>query len=253
MKRSDLLETIEPTTPSELVHAGTWEVRGPRSKVAEAILLLLYSRPMRSREIAEKLGKSSRYVASYLSYWRTRGVVDYRGGYWFLTRRGEEIVRTILDAKRLREEEQLSHTRTTEPVSGTINDKSRQAHAKASGAVQSFIVEQTSAPEGKQWEQDPIGKALRCLDTLLGDRDLEEEEYAVLRHMVKHYAEWGSTYLYVDQIAEDLHYEMRELLQILRRLQTKKLIYMYTDKRLGIRVGLGRGLKQAIDKCLGKR
>ncbi len=254
MKPSDVLELrSEGSVATHEIRESSVaspSIRGPRSKIAEAILMLLYSRPMRSREIAQRLGKSSRYVASYLSYWRARGVVEYRAGYWFLTKQGEEIVKALISASQIRVEEQLTHDRTTEPVVQTMNNKSKQGAANSSGVIQSFTVEQTSASEGKQLEEDRAKKALNCLSKILGSKNLDEEEYSVLSHLVKHYAEWGSTYLYIDQIAEDLHYELRQLLQVLRRLQTKKLIYMYSDRKLGMRVGLGKSLKQAIDKCL---
>ncbi len=224
-------------------------IRGPRSKIVEAILLLLYSRPMKSSEIAAKLGKPSRYVSSYLSYWRSRGLVDYRAGYWFLTHEGEEYVKMLVSAMRLRQEELLSHSYTNELVDQTMNSKDQLKIARESGALQPFIVEQTSSSEGEE-AHSRVSKALKCLEKVLGDKNLDEEEYAVLQHLVKHYAEWGSTYQYLDQIAENLRYEPRQLLVVLRKLQTKKLIYMYTDKRFGLRVGLGKSLKQLIDKCV---
>ncbi len=260
MRHGDVLE-VEVRDGSKvasingnLVASGSHDqrIKGPRSKIVDAILMLLYSRPMKSREIANQLGKSSRYIASYLSYWKSRGLVDYRAGYWFLTKRGEEYVRMLISVLNAREEEKLSHKDTGEPVNEAMNNNSRQVKTRSSGVLQPFIVEQTSSKVEKT-RDDAVANALKCLNEILGERNLDEEEYSVLTHLVKHYAEWGSTYLYIDQIAEDLHYELRQLLSILRRLQTKKLIYMYADKRLGMRIGIGKALKQAIDKCLNKQ
>jgi len=211
--------------------------------------LLLYSRPMKSCEIAKRLGKPSRYISSYLSYWKSRGLVDYRAGYWFLTKEGEEYVKMLVASMRLSAEEQLSHKKMSDLVNQTMNSNDRRKEAKSSGSPQSFIVEQTGTIGGED-THNRVARALRCLNDVMSNRDLDEEEYAVLQHLVKHYAEWGSTYRYIDQIAESLRYEPKQLLIVLRKLQTKKLIYMYSDRRFGLRVGLGKGLKQLIDKCL---
>ena len=70
--------------------------RGPRSRLVDAIFVMLLARPMRSGEIAGILGYSSRYVASYLSYWRKRGYVEYEGGYWHLTPLGRSYAGRIV-------------------------------------------------------------------------------------------------------------------------------------------------------------
>lgn len=65
-------------------------VRGPKSRLVERVFLLLLERgPMRSRDLARELGVEPRYVASYLSYWRARGYVDYVSGFWVLTPAGK--------------------------------------------------------------------------------------------------------------------------------------------------------------------
>ncbi len=98
----------------------------PRSKLVEAILLLLYARPLRTAEIATNLGYETKYISSYLSYWKKKGLVYQEGGRWHLSRRGENIARDIIEsqnnskfkeylllAKQVLEGEKVYQTKTT--------------------------------------------------------------------------------------------------------------------------------------------
>ncbi len=240
-----------PTTPPG--------IRGPRSRIAIAILLLLYAKPMRSAEIAQLLRKSSKYVSSYLSYWKSRGYVTYSSGYWFLTKRGEDFAKMILALSKatpiisLPEVVQLAHQLMSEQVAQTINNKTVPDQADIGTVIQQFIVDRTNHGVGVQTHLalTPIQRAVICLDKILSNKDLLEDEMYILKHLVRHYIEWGSTYKYLDQLAEELHYDTRELMLVLRRLQSKKLIYIYTDRKFGIRIGLGKTLKQLLDTCMG--
>lgn len=236
--------------------------KGPRSRVVEAILLLLYTRPMKSSEIAALLGKKNKIISSYLSYWRTRGYVDFKSGYWVLTKKGEECVKTLLyslNAQVLTPYDvvRLAQKLISEPVSWTRNNWRKPGTEQNETEIQPFIARHTDSKVGKQVANPDMNslqveKISKCLEKIVNSKELSEEEADVLRHMVKHYAEWGSTYLYLDQLSEDLHYQSQELLLILRKLQTKKLLYLYTDRRFGIRVGLGKSLKQLLDACTGR-
>lgn len=236
--------------------------KGPRSRVVEAMLLLLYTRPMRSSEIAALLGKRNKVISSYLSYWKTRGYVDFKAGYWVLTKKGEEHVKTLLHSLNAQvltpyDVVRLAQKLATELVPLTGNHWKKPGVEQGETEIQSFTVKHTYSKVGKQGvnsDTDPlqVEKMLKCLEKIVNAKELSEEEAYVLNHMVKHYAEWGSTYLYLDQLTEDLHYQTRELLLILRKLQTKRLLYLYTDKRFGIRVGLGKSLKQLLDACIAR-
>ena len=74
---------------------------GPRSKLMDAILVLLLARPLKASEIATNLGLETKYVSSYLSYWRKKGLVELNLGRWKLTEEGkayaEEIAKKILN------------------------------------------------------------------------------------------------------------------------------------------------------------
>ena len=76
------------------------EKGGPRSKLVDAILVLLLARPMKAAEIAEVLSKEPKYVSSYLSYWKSRGYVGYGLGTWYLTPKGEDYARQVAEAQR---------------------------------------------------------------------------------------------------------------------------------------------------------
>jgi hypothetical protein len=228
--------------------------QGPRSKLVEAIAVLLLARPMRVAEIAQVLGKPPRYISSYLSYWRVRGLFDYENGYWVLTPEGEEYARTILEREmntRVAQYATLARQiLEAEQVKATIKGETGYYRGGESGAIQRFIASHTSLSANKQQERSSIPVAA-CVRAVLAqlEGDLDDEERQIVEYMLQHYAKWGSTYTYADQLARDLSADTLWLLQVARRLQSKGLIYIYNDKRLGMRIGLSKRLKQLLKAC----
>lgn len=72
---------------------------GPRSKLVEAVLVLLLSRPLKTSEIAENFGLETKYVSSYLNYWKKKGLVYQKAGRWHLTPQGEDFAKEIVQSK----------------------------------------------------------------------------------------------------------------------------------------------------------
>lgn len=252
---------LSATGDESLEHINNLD-RGPRSRVVEAILLLLYIRPMRSSEISKLLSKQTKLVSSYLSYWRGRGYVSYRSGYWFLTKQGEEHVKTVIEALAIpittpQDVVLLAQKLINEQVQHTINNWIQPKTAHYNTEIQKFIDKNTNTKVGKQnyreTSSEILQKALNCVTKILESKDLLEDEMMVMNMLIKHYVEWGSTYLYLDQIAEELHYQISELTSILRKLQSKRLVYLYTDRRIGVRVGLGKSFKHILDHCITKQ
>ena len=202
---------------------------GPRSKIMEAIIVLLYAKPMRSAEIAQHLGYTSRYVSSYLSYWKTRGLVEYNNGLWQLTPQGELLAQQIMNEK----------------ISSAINNNNIQVTQLRSRQSLSFIAEQTSQTIPKLERR----KHVTCLKESISYDSLTEEEQEVLDILLDHYINWGSTYMYVDQLIEVLQANEAWLMRILRMLQTKHIIYLYQDPKLGTRVGFSKYLRKILQKC----
>lgn len=234
--------------------------KGPRSRIVDAIFLLLYLRPMRSSEVASIVGRSSKLVSSYLSYWKSRGYVDYRSGYWLLSKIGEEYVKTFIESLGVpilapADVVRLAQKLINEPDFNTVNNWIQQNSPQEKTEIQQFTEKKTGSKVGKQYteaQKNNLVKTLECVTKILSSKDLVEEEMQILNFMIKHYIEWNSTYMYLDQMAEELHYPNNELISILRKLQSKKLVYLYTDTRFGIRVGLGKSFKQLLDMCIKK-
>jgi hypothetical protein len=227
---------------------------GPRSRLVEAIAVLLLARPMRAAEIAEVLGYSTRYISSYLSYWKIRGLFEYENGYWTLTAEGEEYARTIVEkemntrvaqyaalAKKI-----ISDNHRAKPIQQTIKGKNETREYTLSGRLQSFIAAQTNKRRKKRQDRPPI-KA--CINALLSTLELEEDEQSVLEALLDHYAKWGSTYTYLDHLEKELEADRTWLISVARILQAKKLIYIYTDRRLGIRIGFSKKLRDYLESC----
>lgn len=224
--------------------------QGPRSRLVDAIMVLLLSKPMRASEIAAVFGLESKYVSSYLSYWKARGYVDYDSGLWYLTPKGEEYAYSVVErAKRAinSELEAIARQLIADRISEAINDNAPRPRKRRESGFQSFIARQTSQAGSKR--QDRVSVVVCALEALKDQ--LDDDEFEVVNALLSHYAKWGSTYLYVDQLQEKLQADYAWLMKSLRRLQAKNLVYIYTDPRLGLRVGLSRRLKEILQGCGG--
>ena len=222
---------------------------GPRSKLVDAIMVLLLSKSMRAAEIAEIFSLQSKYVSSYLSYWKSRGFVEYDRGFWYLTPEGEEYARSIVErAKNVLSDEykMLAYNLLNQSrLKRTINDKKGFQKTGQEGHVQSFIVSKRFKTNNKRQERI---SAVVCVQNAIKD-EIDEEEFEVLSTLLSHYARWGSTYIYMDQLQERLNADYTWLIRKIRSLQTKNLVYIYTDPRLGIRIGLSKRIRELLEQC----
>ncbi|AEM39381.1 hypothetical protein Pyrfu_1524 [Pyrolobus fumarii 1A] len=222
---------------------------GPRSRIVEAIAVLLYSRPMRAAEIAQILGFTSRYISSYLSYWKTRGLFEYENGYWRLTPLGEEFAREVLQRytdSQLDRYAILARQILAAPTTPAINDKTAyHPHGQYRNSLP-FIAERISIVDNERQRREFCARQLYSIY----EPNLDEEEKEVLKAILDHYSTWGKTYLYIDQLQERLSADHHWLLSTLRKLQAKDLIYIYHDRRMGARIGLSKQARRVIDDCL---
>ena len=221
---------------------------GPRSKLVDALMVLLLGRPMRAAEIAEVLGYDTRYISSYLSYWKTRGYVEYVSGFWQLTHLGEDYAREVIARETSSEFDKfagIARKLASEKVSRTINSKKRVQNRTSHRRSLPFIAgKNVVAGNKRQNRRETADCMLSALREVLDDDEIE-----VVSKMLDHYIEWGTTYIYTDQLAESLHADSTWLLRILRGLQSKGIIYIYTDPRLGVRVGFTRRFKEELESC----
>ncbi len=233
-----------------LEQSKTRERGGPRSRLVDAIMVLLLSRPMRSSEIAAVLGFETKYVSSYLSYWKTRGYVEYTNGFWSLTPKGEEYAEGVLERETAEDVDRMASIAkrilSSIQVKETINDKTPRGERPGSRKSLSFIVPRTG--KGHNELQERVRRA-SCVLKVYKD-DLDEEELEVLSSLLSHYAKWGNTYIYLDNLAETMEADYHWLLKVARRLQSKGIVYIYTDPRLGVRIGLTRNMKEALESCI---
>jgi len=185
---------------------------GPRSKLMDAILVLLLAMPLRTSEIAANLGLETKYVSSYLSYWRKKGLVELKYGRWHLTKQGEEYAKRIVDMRR---------------------DKKFMEHL----AIAREILQQDFFRMNKNIDPPANSSFLEKLD---------DDEKELLLFLLNKYRQWGSTYVYLDQIQEELGADLNWLLRVLRKLQTKRIVYLYHDPKLGFRIGFTQKVKDII-------
>ncbi len=222
---------------------------GPRSRVVDAIMVLLLSRPMRSSEIASVLGFETKYVSSYLSYWKTRGYVEYRNGFWHLTPKGEDYAESVL--ARATGEEQDRMALIAKRILSDVQVKPTRKDKKAGGRRRARVdsLSFTVARKGKgDNELQERARRAACVVEILRE-DLDRDEIEVLSSLLSHYAKWGNTYIYLDNLAEAMQADYQWLLRTARRLQSKGIVYIYTDPRLGIRIGLTKSMKETLEIC----
>ncbi len=225
----------------------------PRSKLVEAIAVLLLARPMRASEIAQVIGKPTRYISSYLSYWKTRGLFEYDNGFWILTPQGEDFARNILEremnsrvAQYAALARQILVSTQEENIHRAINDKRQAPPVSVSGQLQPFIAGLTNNIDNKRQKRRP---RKICIRAIIEDLELEEDERIVIEALMEHYLKWNMTYTYLDQLEKQLEADRAWLLMVLRSLQAKGLIYIYNDRRLGTRIGLSKNTKKYLALC----
>jgi hypothetical protein len=203
---------------------------------------------MRSSELASILGFSSRYVSSYLSYWKVRGIVDYDSGYWYLTPKGEALAREVYERETRRGSDEyavLARKILESNFNQAIKGKSVAQTRGEGGEPLPFIAELKDKSGSKLQERVSAGVCIvNKLKELIG-----EEELDILMTLITHYSRWGTTYMYLDQLQERLNADYTWLMKVLRELQSKGLIYIYTDPRLGVRVGFSKNLRYQLEVC----
>ncbi|BCU68468.1 hypothetical protein HS7_19050 [Sulfolobales archaeon HS-7] len=216
---------------------------GPRSRLMEAVLLLLQGRPMKTSEISRNLGYETKYISSYLSYWKRKGLVYLEGGRWHLSPLGEDLAKDIADAmtnsradKYIAMAKQIVEEHVKESINNKVNIKKNNRKQESL----SFIDSLTSKEDKERQKQN-------CMDEILDK--LNEEEKSVVEYLLSKYIEWGSAYVYSDQIQEEMGADHVWLFKVLRMLQSKRLIYLYHDPKLGLRVGFSTSIKRLLESC----
>ncbi len=226
--------------------------QGPRSRIVEAIAVLLYAKPMRASEIASILGFSSRYVSSYLSYWKNRGLFRYENGYWFLTEKGKEYAEEVL--KRYEDQHKTKLLSIARAILAGGDTPTRNSKKMYYQHGQYHLSLPFLAARDVQTIDEQKPARSTCASRILEaySKLLPADEYEVLRALLDHYTQWGKTYMYFDQIQEMLNADPRWLLNILKSLQSKGIVYVYHDKRMGVRIGISKQVKTMLDTCLAE-
>jgi predicted transcriptional regulator len=238
MKDDEINEIAEEITKTYLKGS-------PRSKLVEAVIILLHARPLRTSEIASNLGYETKYISSYLSYWKRKGLVYQEGGRWYLSPDGENLAKSIIDSysnSRFREMLVIAK-QVLEPVNQSINNNNPQNSAKKNKEVLSFIDSKTSNKNNKRQNKD----ITVCISEILEKLDVDEKD--ILMFLINRYKQWQSTYIYIDQLQEEYKADSTWLFKVLRNLQTKRILYLYNDPRLGFRIGFSQSFKRRLENC----
>lgn len=238
--------TTDDTDITDIIRVQESKSINPRSRLVEAILVLLLARPLRTSEIAVNLGLETKYVSSYLSYWKRKGLVYQEAGRWHLTPQGEDLAKEIVESKnntKFTEYLAIAKDIFNEKVKPTINNKNKEKDDKERKEILSFIEAKTSPKENKPQKEN----LMNCLDEIL--QKLEEEEKELLSYLLTKYTQWGSTYVYIDQLQEEFGADTGWLFRVLRKLQTKRILYLYHDPKLGLRIGFTQSFKNKINEC----
>ena len=256
-----------------------------RSPVTAAILVLLYTGgPMDAEELLEEVERltgrelSLQSLYRYLYYYERKGWLARGSPVWSLTEYGETRVEKY--ARRLARILGLELWEILgRDTSNTTTTTGAQARGEAERREERHKEHPFSYPEVNRIEHSSpcistIGNELlsrvevsrnlvefsrkRVEQSLQRGKlcstrekysriagELGEEERLVLGYLVEHKCKWGSNYSYFDELLEELNMPAEELLRVLRRLQSRRLVYLYEDKRKrAVRVGLGRALRE---------
>ena len=209
------------TTPQE----PAVDLRRPiTSPVTAALLLTLKSGWATVEELAEEVERltgrsvSAKDLYPYLHYYQRKGWVTSGSPLWGLTDEGTKFVEKyerwllkLVGEKNQPTENFASDTKPDERVEYRIRniDKTR------------------------------LNQLIEKFRQYLRNKDEED----VLRVLLEHFAATGSTYMYLDELAERLGADASWLYrEVLRPMRARRIIYVWKDGK----VGLGRVVRRAL-------
>ncbi len=206
--------------------------RSIRSPVTAALLLALErgfaSAEQLATEVQRVTGRRLRAkdVLAYLSYYRRKGWVVNHSPVWSLTEAGKAFVEKYRSHLLYLLGESYgtpSHTK----VHTKVNESITLSHTKAD---ERLILKKTKAR---------VSETIELLKRKLKNRD----EADALQILLFNYFENGSTYMYLDELAEELEADPSWLLRVvLRRMRSRGLVYVWRDGK----VGLGRVVRELL-------
>ena len=212
--------------------AGRIDVAGIiSSNVSKAIILLLYRNGfMTSGQVGEAVNLDVN-VRSYLRYLRKAGYVGYSNGYWYLAGKGRRYAEDLLRAY-----------------------LGRQSLDGVDGKIVGLVIDKILNEQRSKFHvsrlQD-IESVVRCaIERIRGLWSLGDSEVAVARYVAVNVARGGKSYVYASQIARDLSFGGAELVEVLKRLETANIVYVYWMKS-DARVGISRRslMNSAMKEC----
>lgn len=224
--------TIYTTTTTRRKRAG----RLITSRITALILLLLLEGPQTTHEIVEYvneyLGTNYSYnlIKQYLYYYRKKGILLYSDGLWSLSAKGEKFVNRI--------------KRWLRRLIGDIIDEPPHLYSSLCSDYKESTSRYNLGITKVQIKYN-ISNSLSCnysdlLNRLKEEYGLNNDELDVLRILLEHFAKTRSTYMYIEELATRME-TTEDWLQrnVLRRLRSMQLVYVWWDGK----VGLGKRLR----------
>lgn len=216
---------------------------------AYMLLLLAAEGPLDYTTLSSRMGVAPSDVRARARYWMRKGWLSKNSPFVKLTELGEELVSKYAEylariaSSRYNDTSLLLQTiierrvnfrklRLNEGKTRVKKGKLEQNEGKS--RVNKGKEEQTLAKRGEERVNERLA----------------EEELRILSALVELCRSGGRGYAYVDQLAELTGLSEDDVLRYSRWLQSRGLVYLYRDRRLGWRVGIRRELR---DELCGER
>ena len=244
---TDYTTNTTTTTHATTTMAGNGRgKRGGRlitSRITALIFLLLLDGPQTAHEIVEYVnsclgtGYSYNLVKQYLYYYRKRGILVYSDGLWSLSDEGEKLVNRIRRwLCKLVGDGHPSAGHCVEVLCPIY----RESSSRYNLSIRKVEVEYNSSIREVELRHSDYSDVV---EKLKREFELDNDEVDVIRILLEHYVRTGSTYMYIEELANRMETTPSWLYQnVLRRLKSRGIVYIWRDGK----VGIGRTLKNIL-------
>lgn len=221
---TSVVYTTKYTTNTTTTTTTARDLKRPiTSRVTAAILLALLAGPATTIQLASDVERvmgepiRAQDVRPYLRYYRKLGWVTSHSPYWSLTEEGMKFVLKYRDW-----------------LLRLVGDSSRKSRLSATFVWERKLEETfpfEMKGERKLSNTLKLKFAMEKIRRYLRNRDEED----VMRLLLENYFETGSTYMYLDELAEMLLTTPSWLYQeVLRKMKSRKLVYVWKDGKVGL-------------------